>query len=175
MAENGLVRRLVLLSTFCTRVCGPKKLASAIANMHGYSTGAVRWSDSHFPGTSYRYMSVPAIWSASYSSSTEAPSHRRKHKVLRSGVCSSRVQEGASDLLLELPGEVVPPVCRGAGAVRLLSSIWARPWAAARRRPCCVKWCVPCSVLLGYFYKDFGGQESVAQAAKGFGAAGDTT
>jgi len=52
MAENGLVRRLVLLSTFCTRVCGPKKLASAIANMHGYSTGAVRWSDSHFPGTS---------------------------------------------------------------------------------------------------------------------------
>ena len=23
--------------------------------MHGYSTGAVRWSDSHFPGTSYRY------------------------------------------------------------------------------------------------------------------------
>ena len=31
MAENGLVRRLVLLSTFCTRVRGPKKLASAIA------------------------------------------------------------------------------------------------------------------------------------------------
>ena len=37
MAENGLVRALVPLSTFCTLVCGPKKLASAIANMHGYN------------------------------------------------------------------------------------------------------------------------------------------
>ena len=35
MAGTGLV----LLSTFCTRVCGPKKLASAIAMHVGYSTG----------------------------------------------------------------------------------------------------------------------------------------
>ena len=35
------------------RASVPKKLASAIANMHGYSTGAVRLSDSNFPGTIY--------------------------------------------------------------------------------------------------------------------------